>query len=182
MEQEIWKDIAGYEGYYQVSNMGRIKSLERKVHGRRGLLKEMMLGLYPNHRGYLLVLLSKGNLKNRLIVHRLVAQHFIPNPENKPEVNHKDGNKQNNSDWNLEWFTRLENAHHSINVLGKNQRGQNHAQAKIKEEDAIEIIMLHRTGVFTYAELGRKFNLNDGHVSGIVRGKTWKHLKLLRNG
>ena len=84
---EIWKDVKDYEGRYKISNLGKIKSF----YGKEKLLKPK-----KNHGGYLEVLLYKNN-KNRLHrVHRLVAEAFIPNPENKPEVNHKDGNKLNN--------------------------------------------------------------------------------------
>lgn len=90
--EEIWKDIGGFEGLYQVSNLGRVK---RVTTGR--VLKGMASG-----KGYLLVGLSKNNIRSVKTIHRLVAQAFIPNPENKPEVNHIDENKTNNMVSNLE--------------------------------------------------------------------------------
>src|SRR5205085_3477553 len=101
---EVWKDIKGYEGFYQVSNKGRIKGLERYRERKDGILmkvKENILKISTNSNGYFKVDLTKGNKRRTLLVHRLVAATFIPNRENKPEVNHKDGNKNNNEVTNL---------------------------------------------------------------------------------
>lgn len=105
---EIWRDIPGYEGYYQVSNLGRIKTLDRYVkHWRGGLLlrKSQLLKLNYDADGYIIVGLSKNGKTLTNKVHRLVAQVFIPNPNNLPVVNHKDENKSNNCVWNIEWCT-----------------------------------------------------------------------------
>lgn len=105
MEEE-WKPIKGYEGIYEVSNMGRVKSLHRSQ-GR--ILKQ-----YTQDNGYVKVNLSKNGTHNTKRVHRLVATAFIPNPHNKPEVNHIDGNKENNNVDNLEWCTREYNVRHAF--------------------------------------------------------------------
>lgn len=106
--KELWKDIKGYEGCYQVSNLGRIKSLDRMTNNQYGeyfmkgrILKNSII----KDKGYCRVSLNNGNGKISKRVHRLVAEAFIPNPENKLEVNHKDGNKLNNCVSNLEWCT-----------------------------------------------------------------------------
>lgn len=112
--KEIWKDIPGYEGLYQVSNMGRVKSLNFNRSGLPRILKT------KNRQGYPRVILWKSGKRHEVCVHRLVAQAFIPNPENKPFVNHKDGNRRNNHVDNLEWCTAQENAIHSVTVLGNN--------------------------------------------------------------
>ena len=117
--QEIWKDIEGYEGLYQVSNLGRVKSLNYHSTGKENYLTPHIVG-----RGYLRVGLSKNNKKTRFLVHRLVACAFIPNPNHLQEVNHKDENKLNNSVWvnedgsvdieksNLEWCNSVYNANY----------------------------------------------------------------------
>ena len=105
MECEVWKDVKGYEGLYKVSNTGKVKSFQRN---REKLLSDKY---YEN--GYLRASLSKNNEKKKVLIHRLVAETFIPNPENKPEVNHIDGNKKNNNASNLEWCTRCENVKHA---------------------------------------------------------------------
>ena len=100
--QEIWKDIKGYEGLYQVSNLGRVKSLRYN----------RLMSLRTDYRGYLDVMFSVDAKTKRYKVHRLVAQAFIPNTENKPQVNHKDENKQNNNVENLEWCTNEYNSNY----------------------------------------------------------------------
>lgn len=112
--EEIWKDIAGYEGYYQISNLGNVKSLSRvvgKSNGKNYRVTEKLRKSFLNGNGYPMVSLAKGSIVN-VFVHRLLAEAFIPNPENKPQVNHKDSNKTNYSIENLEWVTNKENAQH----------------------------------------------------------------------
>lgn len=110
--KEIWKDVVGYEGLYQVSNLGRIKSGYKPIILQSGVC-----------RGYLIVNLYKNKKGLSRKVHRLVAQAFIPNPENKPTVNHKDGNKQNNCVDNLEWATvKEQNIHANKTGLMENAK------------------------------------------------------------
>ena len=101
---EVWKDIAGYEGLYRVSNLGNVESL---VTGK--VLKKL-----PHSTGYHAVVLYKNRKPKRCILHRLVAEAFIPNPENKPTVNHKNGDKHDNCITNLEWATHKENQQHAF--------------------------------------------------------------------
>ena len=119
---EIWKDIKGFEGYYQVSNTGRIRSLDRKIGYRKGRLRNWKGAekqLVETDKGYLKVRLYMNNKSVTREVQRFVAEAFIPNPENKEQVNHIDGNKQNNNVSNLEWVTPQENTIHSVTVLKK---------------------------------------------------------------
>jgi len=104
---EIWKDVKGFEGIYQISNKGRLKSFKGDPSGR-------ILSNKNSKGDYLSVILCYGSKRRSTRIHRLVAEAFVPNPYNKPEVNHKDGNKQNNCAENLEWVSRLENARHAI--------------------------------------------------------------------
>ena len=112
---EEWRDIKRYEGYYQVSNTGKVKSLERTVRNGRGykIIPEKILEGYDNGNGYLYVKLCKEGKRNQYRINRLVAMAFIPNPNNLPEVNHKDENPKNNCVDNLEWCTRQYNVEYS---------------------------------------------------------------------
>lgn len=121
LEGELWKDIAGYEGLYQVSDLGRVRGLERSVPSKWSTLKvipKTIKNQRVNRYGYLRVSLSALGKKSHFSVHRLVCGAFIDNPEGKPQVNHKDGNKKNNTISNLEWVDGSENIQHAINELG----------------------------------------------------------------
>lgn len=106
MENEVWKDIVGYEGLYQVSNLGNIKSLERKEKSGNIIRKRKEKILKQRKAmGYKYVIICKNGIAKTYRTHRLVAETFIPNLNNSPQVNHKDGNKLNNCANNLEWCT-----------------------------------------------------------------------------
>lgn len=116
---EEWKDIKGYEGLYQISNLGEVKSLSREVeqsNGKKYTIKERKLKTSRNGNGYTGITLNKDG-KHRFNVHRLVALHFIENPEGKEQVNHKDLDKTNNCKDNLEWLTKSENQIHYYESL-----------------------------------------------------------------
>lgn len=133
--EEIWKDVIGFEGLYQVSNLGRVRSIDRIVPNREGVYLRRLGQIkksHPNKQGYLRVNLSEGTKGAKNIakfVHRLVAEAFIPNPENKPQVNHIDLNKANNRIDNLEWVTSRENARHAVN------NGRYHSGRGIKHSE-----------------------------------------------
>lgn len=119
MEQEIWKDVKNYEGKYQVSNLGRVKSLLEKYRG--GQYYGMILKSHVNKKGYVYQQLRKDNKTFTHLLHRLVAEVFIPNPENKPNINHIDANTSNNNINNLEWCTQKENIQHCIKLERRNK-------------------------------------------------------------
>lgn len=126
MKEEIWKDIEGYKGY-QVSNLGNVKSLSYK---QTKIEKKLTLSLDKDK--YLTVSLCKNGKKYTKRVNRLVAQVFIPNPNNLSEVNHIDCNKQNNCVNNLEWVSRIENMRHAIaNNLTNNKYGKDNLTSKV---------------------------------------------------
>lgn len=112
MEEE-WKDVTGFEGLYQVSNLGRVKSMPKRGHG------EIILSPSKDKDGYLLVYLYSNRRKFACKVHRLVAKHFIPNIYNLPQVNHIDENKQNNIVTNLEWCTSSYNNSYGIGCVNR---------------------------------------------------------------
>lgn len=117
MIEEIWKDIKGYVGLYQISNLGRVKSLKRiTVDGKT--IKERILKPGTDKPGYEFIILRKNNKSHNLMIHRLVAEAFIENPNKYSCVNHKDGNKLNNNVSNLEWCTYSYNLKHAI-LIGK---------------------------------------------------------------
>lgn len=133
MEQEIWKDIKGYEGLYQVSNLGRVKSLERNIKGRRGItrIKEKILNLVQDKDGYFIVTLCNNGKQKTCKVHRLVGETFIKNPNNFPQINHKDENKQNNKVSNLEFCTQKYNTNYGTAI----ERRCKKTRKKVKQFD-----------------------------------------------
>ncbi len=122
-----------------------------------------------NGKGYLRVCIGK----KLMFVHRLVAEKYIDNPENKPQVNHKDGNKENNSVENLEFVTNQENRNHAI-INGLHKYGEKCSYSKLKEKDVIYI--LNNTNL-SNKELSKKFNISPSTICDIKSGRTWKHLK-----
>lgn len=154
--EEKWKDIINYEGYYQISNFGNIRSLDRKIRFNKGysIKKGKMLKPILNKKGYYKVSLSKNQKEKRFFIHRLVAIHFIENPLSKEQVNHKDGNKKNNRVDNLEWCTNLENQIHAIkNGLIDNEQ---------RIQQAINMGIINRKPVAQYTKEG---NLIKEYVS-----------------
>ena len=113
---EIWKDIQGYEGFYQISNLGNVKSLERVIDKGNGILqhrKERIMNKRESVDGYYIAKLNVNKKSKSIAIHILVARHFIDNPNNYPEVNHKDCNRRNNQVDNLEWCTHQQNVEYS---------------------------------------------------------------------
>jgi len=109
-QEEVWKDVVGYEGRYQISNAGALKSLSYHGHKRVKIRKPVC------RKGYMVFQVHNEHGRKNIFAHRLVALHFIPNPHNKPFVNHIDGNKANNHYTNLEWCTQSENAQHAYAI------------------------------------------------------------------
>lgn len=175
---EKWKNIKGYEGIYQVSNLGRIKSLERmeKYKNTQRKRKEKILkGI--NLNGYIRIGLLKNKKYKNFLVHRLVATTFIPNPNNFKEINHKDGNKQNNEISNLEWCTRSENVKHAYNTkLKEGRKGTKNGRAKFttKEIEEIRNVYKYKDKNCNTYRIAEKYNVSEPTILNIIKGKTWR--------
>lgn len=160
---EIFKDIEGFEGYYQISNLGRIKALRRKVkspirHNKYVYKKERIRYATKNSLGYYNLKLYKKGIKRGFPLHRLLAIAFIPNPENKPFINHIDGNPSNNKIENLEWCTQSENIQHAYNIGRKKASWFFYLRQKGKDSPVSKpIIQLSKEGV----EIKRWDCIND---------------------
>lgn len=163
-DQEEWRDIEGYEGMYQISNLGRVKSLARK-----GRPQERILLASNNGFGYLVVTLCRGTQKT-FKIHTLVVHAFIGIQPSKHQVNHIDGNKENNALSNLEYCTPQENTRHAW------ESGLCTYTKKLTAEDVIEIRRLYNAGGTTHAKLGKMFGVHDSMIGYIVRRKNWQHI------
>lgn len=183
MVTEIWKPIAGYEGIYEVSNLGRVRSLSRMTtqRNRNGDLveyyKEGRLLKQQLRNQYWSVILCKNGQEHKCSIHRLVAEAFVPNPNNLPQVNHKDENKQNNTATNLEWCTCKYNQNYGTRNerLSGKLRGVNNPINKLTEVDVLEIRKRKESGE-SAKSIAEAFNINSDYVYLIVSKKRWKHI------
>lgn len=179
--KEFWKDIFGFENIYQVSNYGNIKALPAiKKRGRfYHNLGERIMKQTVSKLGYLRISLSKDNSQKIYNVHRLVATAFIDNPENKAQVNHKDGNKANNHVSNLEWCTAKENCRHADETGLRNLKGESHHKSKLTNEDVINIRKdycgINRKNMNS-KDLCEKYGITNGNLHLILNRKSWKHI------
>ena len=151
--QEVWQPVRGYEGLYEVSDTGRVR-------GPRGLLKPIF-----DNRGYVRVNLCNHGTKKGFSIHRLVATHFIPNSNQCPQVNHKDGNKINNVVNNLEWCSAAENSIHAVRLLGRH--GEQLYNCKLTSEQVRSI----RTDARLQREIAAEYAIGQPLVSRIKSGK-----------
>lgn len=176
---EEWKDIKGYEGHYQISNKGGVKSLRREVpHAKYGSRVVDSQELSPSFttKKYLQVRFCVDKVKTTEKLHRLVAQAFIPNLENKPCVNHKDGVKTNNLVGNLEWCTWSENTQHATELgLMPDNRGSRSYRSILTEED-IPIIRERLSNGDTSSSIGQDYGVSSAAIFDIKRKKSWKHI------
>ena len=167
LDGELWCDIGGYEGLYQISNYGRVKSTNRR--------KEHILRPCLASNGYLNFCLSKGGVHKPAYCARLVAIAFIPNIEDKPEVNHVDGHPMNNSVSNLEWSTQSENQKHAYKIgLQVAPQGAERHDSKLTVEQVLFI--RENANRFTQRELAVRFGIRQSLVSRVQLGKGYKNV------
>ena len=175
MTKEVWRDVKGYEGLYQVSNMGRVKSLGRKDRFGR-VIKERILEPAVTHNGYLRVGLHVDGKRKMLRVHRLVCEAFHENPDNKSEVNHVNEDKTDNRACNLEWSTRTENCNHG----SRNERVAKALSKPIGQFSLDgKLIKVWQSA----CEARRQTGFDQGYVGAVARGKfkqaygyIWKYI------
>lgn len=166
---EIWKDVKGYEYFYRVSSLGNVtrkKGIQCK--------KERVIKMHDNGSGYKAVSLSVDSKVKKEYVHRLVAMSFLPNTENKEEVNHIDGDRSNNNLVNLEWVTRSENHFHRYTVL--KQKGVNFGKTGSKNWKSKEVLKYDVYGKFIESfpavmEAMRITGINEASIRGCIYGK-----------
>lgn len=170
--KEIWIDVIGFESYYKISDFGRLKSLRD-----RGVMRELIIKLRIQNSGYCYVTLSKKGEKKNCLIHRLVALHFIDNPDGMPLVNHDNSNKKDNRAINLEWTNKSGNAKHAIAQGFQNSMiGEKNIMSKLTEDKVLQIKELYATGQYIQEELAAMFNIKRQNISKIVLGLRWKHI------
>ena len=178
---EVWKDIPEYEGSYQVSNMGRVRSLDRVVadkNGRKCKYKGKVFKPNVNKtRGYEQLTLSNDNEQNTKTVHRLVLEVFKPHVNMSDlDVNHIDGNKLNNHLTNLEWLTRRDNMLHAQDIGLTDNRGERGSNAKLSNADVLEILQRLDTGS-SQREIALDYGVSESCIAHINTGRTWRAVR-----
>lgn len=177
----LWKAVKNYEGVYEVSNTGDLRSKDRKVKtwfGIRTCEGKPICGEI-NRDGYRRVHMSDARTgkKDRVYLHRLVAGAFIENPLNKPCVNHKDGDKLNNSVDNLEWVTHQENVIHEYATgLCKGPTGESGGGHKLTEKQVLTIRNSHKENILTRKEMARMFDVSYRTILEICLRRTWRYI------
>lgn len=176
MQNEIWLDIPGYDGIYQVSNLGRLKSYDRLVdYGKiKAIRKGRVLASREGKLGYLYNVFSVDLKRKTVKPHRIVAEVFIPNPHNKPCVNHINGIKSDNRVENLEWVTYKENVDHAFKTkLKSGIKGEKSHLSKLKKYQVDEIRSLYKKENTSKKDLSILYNVSVSQINRIVNYINW---------
>lgn len=176
LKREEWRPALGYEGLYQVSSIGRVKRLG----GTGGARLDKILARSTNNMGYFYLALCANGKQRKFLVHRLVAMAFIPNPENKAEVNHKQRPVKNCCVENLEWATPAENIRHATVVL-KYKQGENNGFSVLKAHQIPAIRAACASGL-THAAVAKTYGVSPTTIRKIVHGAMWGHVPSILDG
>lgn len=169
---EQWLPVVGFEGWYQVSSLGRV----RRIKICQGARPRYILTNHLKKIGYYQVDLWRNNSGHDVYIHRLVAMAFLGLPQKGQIVNHKNGNKLDNRLENLEWVTQSENELHRFHVLGLGL-GEKNSNAKLKNADIPIIRQLIKEATLSLTEIGRKFGVSEMAIWSIKTGRCWSHIK-----
>lgn len=178
-DEEVWRSVVGFEGHYDVSNKGRMKSLQRTIETELTIFifKERIMKLQRKW-DYLGINIRKNKKYTQISVHRLVAQAFLSNPNNHPQVNHKNGIKHDNRVENLEWVTAKENTNHAFTTgLKVPLKGEENPMSKITEEMVRGIREVYATGHVSQVNVAKQYGITRDHVKLITQNRIWKHVK-----
>ena len=182
--KEIWKPIAGFEGLYEASNTGKIRSLDRTLETPskygfyyRTYKGKILAQCFDGKKNYLHVNLCKNGKSSIKLVHRIIAETFIPNPKNLPEINHKDEDKTNNLITNLEWCNHKYNNNYGSKANAS--KGENNSQNKFSQDIILKIRKeyIHRDKQFGVTALSKKYGISIPHICAIVKRKRWGWLE-----
>lgn len=180
---ELWKDVVGYESYYEVSNLGRVRSKERVLPhniNKGNYVKKSKVLSTQIRKGYVFVCVCVNGIRKALPVHRVVAKAFLPNPENKAQVNHIDGDKTNNKLENLEWATAKENVDHAVRT-GLIKKGSRSSRSILNEDIVREIKIKLNNGdtqlsIVRWLEVTHGIKVSRGLIGRISNGSAWSQV------
>lgn len=173
-KNEVWVPITGYAGCYEISNFGNIRSLDRLGKDGRKVKGRKLSPTFDGKKNYLTINLTINGIRRTALIHRLVAEAFVPNPSNLPEVNHIDECKTNNNVSNLEWCTRSYNCNYG--TLKHSRCGSKNPGAAITTETAVFIWKNHKSngGMYSTGELAKFAGTSPHNVWQISSGRRWK--------
>ena len=178
-QTEIWLPVPGYEGLYDVSNFGRVRSYHNFGFKRREIPK--MITPSKERYGYLQLTLCNNAVHKQIKVHQIVAMAFLPPNPGGMQIDHINGIKTDNRAENLEWVTPKENTLRSVE-MGLKPRGERHGNHKLTQSQVNEIRSLYKTGDYSHRKLGKMFGVSHAVIGDIIRNKTWSFGEVLQDG
>ena len=175
--KEKWKEIPDFNGWYEASTKGRIRTYRTKSRGNKRAKYPKVIRCYINPLGYVYAKLKRDGIRSNYLVHRLVAMTFIDNPKAKPHVNHINFNTGDNCVGNLEWVTPKENIYHTINNgRAVTLKGDDCNYSKLTKEDVIAIREEYSEGNSTHKSIAKKYPVSTRHIGRIINRKRWGHI------